>query len=376
MQSLRPVPSNDVRERAERRHRLIGVCALIGTVFLLSIDAFVSTQLAGPAGSHLAFNIILNTTPVVPPLAFSVMGLIVVWRRASNPVGWLMCAVSFVYGLGVVTTDFPNYAYHVLHNDGPLLLIPSVINHVIWGLFMLCLATLLLLFPTGMSLSRRWHRLLAWGFPLAICFLILGTVSSGRLPFSQPGLPTLQNPIALPFVPNFIGGASLAPCPLLLFLSLTSIARRFWLSRGEERQQLKWFTYSAALTVCLFAAAQRGHFSDVVAAGYFLALTMMPVAIGIAMLKYRLWEIDTLINRTLVYGSLSVSLAAIYVGGILGIQTLLGLITGQSSTIAVALSTLVVLAIFRPLRVVHARLAERSLYSRLSPNVVPSRSLP
>lgn len=106
MQSLRPVRSRDVPERADRRHLLIAVCAVIGSVVLASIDAFVSARLPGPAGSHLALNVVLNTMPAAPPFAFAVMGLIVVWRRAGNPVGWLMCAISFTYSAGIVTTDF------------------------------------------------------------------------------------------------------------------------------------------------------------------------------------------------------------------------------------------------------------------------------
>jgi hypothetical protein len=123
---------------------------------------------------------------------------------------------------------------------------------------------------------------------------------------------------------------------------------RFRQSRGEVRQQMKWFTYSAAFMVVFFLATV--DFGSVLGAGYFITLSLMPVAIGIAVLKYRLWDIDVLINRTLVYVSLTLTLGGLYILGVIVLQSLFRTVTGQTSDLAIAAVTLAVAALFNPWR--------------------------
>jgi len=125
---------------------------------------------------------------------------------------------------------------------------------------------------------------------------------------------------------------------------------RFRRSRGEERLQLKWVAYAAAVTVAIVVpaiAVTRGASPSLI---IVVAAPLVPVAAGVAILRYRLYDIDLLINRTLVYGSLTALLAAAYVGSVVSLQSVLRTLTGQESTLAVVASTLVIAALFNPLR--------------------------
>jgi hypothetical protein len=128
---------------------------------------------------------------------------------------------------------------------------------------------------------------------------------------------------------------------------------RFRRSRGDERQQIKWFAYAVAVMVVLFTLGQSLGLTQVVLVAplvFALPLTGLPVAAGIAILKYRLYEIDILINRTLVYGSLTVMLIALYFGVVVLLQSVFVALTGEQSTLAVVASTLLIAALFNPLR--------------------------
>jgi hypothetical protein len=138
-----------------------------------------------------------------------------------------------------------------------------------------------------------------------------------------------------------------------------SVLVRFWRSRGEERLQLKWLAYAAGIWVGVagldvlnqYVVHDRliGHATDIL---YGAGVAPIPIAVGIAILRYRLYEIDLLINRTLVYGALTVMLAAVYFGGIATTQTILRVLTGQQELpqLAIVVSTLVIAALFNPLR--------------------------
>jgi hypothetical protein len=156
-----------------------------------------------------------------------------------------------------------------------------------------------------------------------------------------------------------------------MIASITSLVVRFRRSRGEERQQLKWFAYSAALLATsiilgtiltnLVPVLEFGEYANVL---QILGVCGLPVATGIAILRYRLYDIDVLINRTLVYGSLTVLLAATYFGGVVGLQSLLRVLTGQESTLAVVASTLLIAALFNPLRRRVQGFVDRRFYRR------------
>jgi hypothetical protein len=155
----------------------------------------------------------------------------------------------------------------------------------------------------------------------------------------------------------------------VLLLSSVPFSRfvRYRQRRGDERQQIKWFASAAALTlvwITVFGQYSRGLPEAIVALSFLLITPSIPIATGIAILRYRLYDIDLLINRTLVYGLLTATLAALYFGAIVLLQRVFVALTGEKSTLAVVASTLVIAALFNPLRRRIQRFIDRRFYRR------------
>ena len=173
----------------------------------------------------------------------------------------------------------------------------------------------------------------------------------------QRGLTLLEsNEEGLENAPRLVPLLVQAGLPLLLLCGLASVAAllvRFGRSRGVERQQLKWFAFAGVITVAglvlIVTPSQYGWIGPLNALVALPILVSMPIAAGIAILRYRLYEIDRVINRTLVYGLLTVGLGTVYVVGVFGLGRLLNPVTGESA-LAVAASTLAVAALFQPAR--------------------------
>jgi RsiW-degrading membrane proteinase PrsW (M82 family) len=149
--------------------------------------------------------------------------------------------------------------------------------------------------------------------------------------------------------------------------AVSSLLVRFRRARGNERQQIKWFASAAALSlvwIIVFVQSTRGLPEAIVALSSLLVIPSVPIATGIAILRYRLYDIDRIINRTLVYGSLTVMLALLYFGGVSAIQALFGALTGQEEQpqLAIVVSTLVIAALFNPLRRRIQSFIDRSFY--------------
>ena len=153
---------------------------------------------------------------------------------------------------------------------------------------------------------------------------------------------------------------------ILSISAAASLVVRFWRSRGEERQQLKWFVY--ALVICVLVnAVGQAFLNDLLTTGvreilFVGTFESLWVAIAVAILRYRLYDKDLIINRTLAYGSLTVALVAVYFGGIVVSQRLFVVLTGERSTLAVVASTLLIAALFNPLRRRIQSLVDRSFY--------------
>jgi hypothetical protein len=213
---------------------------------------------------------------------------------------------------------------------------------------------LVLVFPTGQLLSRRW-RPVAWALGLVLgLYLTAGLLTPGQIPLGLPDNP--DNPLGveaaeglLRLVQTMAGVAA----PVLALAALASVVVRFRSTRGEERQQLKWFTFVVAAELVLLPGL--GGVAEQVAPEvgalvvFPASISLIPLAIGLAVLRYRLYDIDRIINRTLVYGLLTVLLGATYIVSVFGLGQLLSPATGESA-LAVAASTLVVAALFQPAR--------------------------
>jgi hypothetical protein len=299
-------------------------------------------------------------------VSFSVVGALIASQRPENPIGWIFLADGFCYGLLSAGDQYAVYA--LLTNPGalPLGAEASWLGQWIWAPGLgLSLVFLPLLFPEGHPPSHRW-RPVGW---LGGLFIGLTVVSSMILlwPERGPALVTgdespsyvvlvLINFIALPML--FVAGLG----------AVISLVVRFSRARGVERQQIKWFASATALTlvwILLFGQASlRGLPGIIVDLSALLVIPSIPVATGIAILRYRLYDIDLIINRTLVYGSLTVTLVALYVGGIVLLQRVFVFLTGQQSTLAVVASTLLIAALFTPMRRRIQGFIDRRFYRR------------
>jgi len=283
-----------------------------------------------------------------------VLGGLIASRRPRNPYGWVW--LGFGLGLAFQSLAQSYGAYGQVVEPGSLRA-PRTISHVLQlgGQVALTLAPLLmLLFPTGRLPSRRWR-------PLAWISTTAGAVLLSLVLFFDS--------------PDQVGGAiSIAAIAVVsviftaLILSALSIVVRYRRASGAERQQLKWF----ALAAVLIGAVTAGHllFLDVLLPEAFLNLldaatiTCLYVAVGIAILRYRLYDIDRIINSTLVYGSLTATLVLVYFGSVVGLQYILRALTGQESQLAIVASTLVMAALFNPLRRRIQNFIDRSFYRR------------
>jgi hypothetical protein len=211
---------------------------------------------------------------------------------------------------------------------------------------------LLLLFPNGRLPSPRWRPVL-WGALAYIAFFTFAIWLSPES-FDLRLVEYEANPLGLEFESMIILlDIAYLTFPLLIVTSGAAVIVRFLRSRGGEREQLKWFAYAVALMIVAFIVWFSFAVMGLVygsALMFTIPLVGLPVATGIAILRYRLFDIDVVINRTLVYGSLTAALALVYVGMVVSLQALFRVLAGQESQLAVVFSTLAIAVLFGPLR--------------------------
>jgi hypothetical protein len=221
----------------------------------------------------------------------------------------------------------------------------------------------LLLFPDGHVVGPRWRYVL-WAVLATIGALTVSYwFEPGPVDSEVPYLP--DNPLGISALEAPLDALRMVLLPLLLVLSFALAASaifRFRRSRGDERQQLKWMTLAVLVFVGV-GIAEDALGIPLGDAAFGISFALIPIAAGIAMLKYRLYDVDVVIRKTLVYGALSVVLAATYFGVVVGMQALLQPLT-EGSDLAIAVSTLVVAALFLPVRSRLQRLVDRRFYRR------------
>ena len=299
--------------------------------------------------------------------AFPTVGAVIVAHQPRNRIGWLCCTVGLLVGPAFFAQDYAWYT--LVHRPGSLpggLAMAWLSQWPLLVAFGLMVTFLLLLFPDGRLVSPRW-RIVVWAAAAELAGLWIW-IAFAPGPLGAGGLETVSNPLGIqwPGPPPRLLAAIVAKAlellinlsALLILLSATSMVVRFRRARGAERQQLKWFTYAplAAVLVWLVSsipALMSGPptvvvFLRVYVVGAIISVGI-PLAIGIAILRYRLYDIDRLINRTLVYGVLTALLVVVYATGVFILGQLLNPIGGQSE-LAVAASTLAVAALFQPAR--------------------------
>jgi hypothetical protein len=282
------------------------------------------------------------------------VGAIVASQRPENPVGWLLCLSGVAVGASTFISQYTIYA--VLARPGSLpggeasAWIASWCLPIIIGLQV----SYLTLFPTGRLPSRRW-RPVAW---LIVAVVVAGVASSAFASDAYMGsLGPIRNPLAVDGFSEVNKAVSLTMFPFLYVVAAASLYVRLRYATGVERQQLKWLAYAAAgfalgvILVLLSGVLNTPAWFDRGANTVFLVTSEgIIVAIGIAILRFRLYDIDILINRTLVYGTLTVLLAGVYEATIVLLQEAFRTLTGQHSGLAIVVSTLVIAALFTPFR--------------------------
>jgi hypothetical protein len=339
-------------------------------MFVANVALYVLIRSAPIPSGLVASRTVIDLLISVPVLAFPVVGALIASRRPHNPIGWICLAEGFlwmllsmvdyygVYGLAKPgSVPFPVGIYAL----GQWLWVPAV------GLLAIYLV---LLFPDGRLLSRGW-RPLAW---LSAAIIVLESIAQGLIPGPLPDFGEVRNPFGLEGAPWVADAANAILVPFLfcILASALSLILRYRRSGGEVRQQIKWIAFAVSffgvvfvsvmvisLIIFFFAPETWERTADTPPFWLELLFYVMllsfggvPIAVGFAVLKYRLYNIDLLINRTLVYGALSTMLVVIYFGGVATTQAIFRALTGQEQQpqLAIVVSTLVIAALFNPLR--------------------------
>jgi signal transduction histidine kinase len=313
-------------------------------------------------------------------LAFATVGSLIASRRPQNPVGWIFCISALLWTLGDLLLQYTTYAFITVPGSLPAGALLGVFGDWARGMgWFLVLTFLLLLFPNGHLPSPRW-RSLAW--------LIAGLLAAYSIalllspyPYSNidPRLAAVRNPLGI-LVANDLFDRLANLILLLLYLTvlacIVSVVLRFRRARGVERQQLKWFAYGMTLCILMLIVIIILMFSNVTSGplatiSFYLAVVCIPISAGIAMLRYRLYDIDVLINRTLVYGLLTVSVVGMYVF----VVGYLGTLFHKNGNLLISLIAAGLVAVaFQPLRALLQRGVNRLLYGlRDEPYVVLAR---
>lgn len=331
----------------------------IGALTLAMFGAGVALALSRPP--QLPEGMGIETLEVrlledVPFLVFAGLGVLIAARRPANPIGWMFAAIGSLLLFSSFAREYALYALHT--NPGALPGGAALAWASTWpwligvGVFPL----VILFFPDGRLPSRRW-RVLLW---LVIADTAVMAFAAAVLLWPARGL-QLVTDLGEATVSPVAEGIIVIGFPLLLVtlpLAAASLLLRFRRARGDERQQLKWVAYGVGVGVASLAFSELDAALTGISVGPLFSVLVdavgtlaVPVATGVAILRYHLYDIDFLINRTLVYGGLSVVLGLVYISGVFGVGGALRSIAGQeNNSLAVAASTLAVAALFRPAR--------------------------
>jgi hypothetical protein len=308
---------------------------------------------------------------IVIPVTCSTVGVIIASRRPRHPIGWLFCAVGLLSGVNHFFAEYAIYALLTQPNSLPYGRAAAWVASWPWMPANALLVFVGLLFPDGRLPSRRWLPF-AW---LNVVVAVVGTVAVAFLAGPIPALAPIENPLGLegaqPLLRPLATVFGALERGILGLIAVASLFLRLRRARGEEREQIKWLAYAASvvvigaiLTYVLPEATSVRWVGQVGLVLLAVGFVGVPIAIGIAILKYRLYDINLLINRTLVYGTLTTTLVALYFGGIVLLQRVFVALTGEQSTLAVVASTLVIAALFNPLRRSIQSFIDRRFYRR------------
>jgi hypothetical protein len=289
---------------------------------------------------------------VLYTVAFAAVAALVLRREPRHPVGWIFAVVALTSGAVQVLQEYALLA-HSARPQLPGGAWAAWLPHWAWiGEIVLLMIVLPVVFPTGHPLTKRWRNVL-W---LAVAAFVVSAASTALTPGPATALtPQFGNPVADTDSPvrQLLGAAAPAALFTAIAAAVGSLILRFRRARGVERQQMKWFVYALFVVAAAFGASATlfliGRSSALAEIAGALALLLVPLAVAIAILRYRLYDVDLLIKRTVVYGATTAAIAATFFLGIVALQAALRPLT-SGSELAVAASTLASFALFQPIR--------------------------
>jgi hypothetical protein len=279
--------------------------------------------------------------------AFGLVGALIVWQRPGNTLGWILVTIGLLAAWGASADAYTDLA----RDEGLLYLVSVWISLWYWfPLLGLILIFTPLLFPDGRPPSPRW-RFVVWGAGSALALVTLLAAFRERIEFQGV---SMDNPVGIPGIEDpeksTLGSILFGFFILFLVLALVSVVVRYLRSGDVQRQQIKWLMLATALSALMVFFEEITGIELDTEVPFAVSIALFPSAIAVAIFRYRLYDIDVIINRALVYGVLSASLALVYIGGVVGLQGLLSPLFGEGNQFAVVASTLAIAALFNPLR--------------------------
>jgi hypothetical protein len=339
--------TNAARSAPARRWPAVLAWGLAGLSVLTLVPATWLATLQRPGGVDPVSTAAAGAPVVLATVSAATVGALLASRRPRHPVGWLLLGLGLALAVNLLVEPYVRYGLLVRPGSLPAAsyLVGFVYVMILVGLS--CVGFVLLLTPTGSLPSPRWRWWARVAGAAPVVIVLGGVVQPNPL---SPDY--LGNPLAVPALARVLAVPALAGAVVVLVSLLVgagSLVGRFRRARGVERQQLRWLAVAAALaSLLLLVALVAGYLAldPVVLASFGLCVALLPLATGAAILRYRLYDLDRIISRTLAYGLLTVLLGGGYALVVLG----LGQLLGQRSSLVVAGATLAVAALFQPAR--------------------------
>ena len=287
-------------------------------------------------------------------LWFAVIGALIIGRHERHPIGWMFCLTALSFAAALFAQAYAIVAITAEHRGLPAGQLMAWLGFWINMPGTAVIALFLpLLFPNGRLPSRRW-RPVAWA---AGALAVVAVLASMFKPGSYAGFALVRNPLGIYGWDDLFGFIDIATdivFALLIVLASLALFERLRRAGPEERLQIRWFVFAGCIVVVAFLSdLLHGIVPDLQGVSLVLSLaavTALPVAVGIAILRYRLYEIDVIINRTLVYGLLTAALAGLYTAALAFFQRLFVAVTGQGSDLAIVMTLFVLATVFTPIK--------------------------
>jgi len=364
----------DQRAGAAWRRKVVVARAILGLT-ILAVTAGVTFAILGARlgnGGVVFATGVLSVLPfVVAFVAFPVVGYLLASRRPENAISWLLAGVGVAFAMDILMSSYSTYALYGGVGGRGLGRLVAAIEAPMWVPIVGLPATfLILIFPDGHLPSPRWRwfaRVLGGALALVYLAILFGP---GKL--DNSAVPGMENPLGIeslhPVLPFVLGLIALLPVGIVA--SLVALVRRFRRSAGIERLQLRWLVTAAGVVAVLYAIALpvglvtgwnnlAPGWVQVLESVAIVSFALIPIAIGVSILRYRLLDIDIVIKRAVLFGALAIFITAVYVAVVIGVGALVG---SRADPVLSAAAAAVVALAFQPVRRRAQRLADRLVY--------------